>query len=93
MILPLVEINFIGVPVAVIFLELNVSGTRQIFAEDKRAVRQKRIGRGAVSAAVEAVIKFFVNRIESRESHKRGEKGNRRVEFNDKSFRVGRTHA
>ena len=93
LILPLVELNLRGVPIAVVLFQLNVCGPRQIFAQHKCAVRQESFGRRAVAALIEAVVKFFIYRKKGREAHKRGEECNRRFEFNDERFRVGRAHA
>ena len=84
LILEIIESNLRGVPIGLVFLELNVGGAGYVFAQHERAVGEEGIGASAV-----AVVEFFVNRIESRECHQRKEERYGRVEFDDKSLFVG----
>ena len=85
--------NLRGIPIAVVFLKLNVGGTGDIARQHKCAVRQESFGAGAVAARLDAVVKFLVDGVKSRERHKRQEERNRRIQFHNKSFSVGRTHS
>ena len=93
LILKSVNGNVSGVPVRIIFLELDVGSAGNIIRKHERAVRQKSFRTCTVTARGERVIKFFIDGVKSCESHQRWEKWNWRIKFDDKSFRVGSTYA